>query len=207
MTGRPIIIDCDPGQDDAINLLLALSSPDELDVLGITTVAGNVPLALTERNTRQICDIAGRQDVPVYAGCDRPMKRPLLTAEKVHGKTGIDGIDIVEPETPLQAGHAVDFIIETLSNAGTPVTLVPTGPLTNVGTAFEREPAIVERIDSIVLMGGAMREGGNHSRPACSTFSIVTIPPSTNPSARRCTTPARSPGCCGRTFSKADTAT
>jgi purine nucleosidase len=174
MTGRPIIIDCDPGQDDAINLLLALSSPDELDVLGITTVAGNVPLALTERNTRQIGDIAGRQDVPVYAGCDRPMKRPLLTAEKVHGKTGIDGIDIVEPETPLQAGHAVDFIIETLSNSATPVTLVPTGPLTNVGTAFEREPAIVERIDSIVLMGGAMREGGNHSPSA--EFNMLVDP-------------------------------
>jgi len=174
MTGRPIIIDCDPGQDDAINLLLALSSPDELDVLGITTVAGNVPLALTERNTRQICDIAGRQDVPVYAGCDRPMKRPLLTAEKVHGKTGIDGIDIVEPETPLQAGHAVDFIIETLGSAATPVTLVPTGPLTNVGTALEREPAIVERIDSIVLMGGAMREGGNHSPSA--EFNMLVDP-------------------------------
>ena len=174
MTGRPIIIDCDPGQDDAINLLLALSSPDELDVLGITTVAGNVPLALTERNTRQICDIAGRQDVAVYAGCDRPMRRPLLTAEKVHGMTGIDGIDIVEPETPLQAGHAVDFIIETLSSAATPVTLVPTGPLTNIGTALDREPAILERIDSIVLMGGAMREGGNHSPSA--EFNMLVDP-------------------------------
>ncbi|HEY5763593.1 MAG TPA: nucleoside hydrolase [Rhodocyclaceae bacterium] len=174
MSGRPIIIDCDPGQDDAVNLLLALSSPDELDVLAITTVAGNVPLELTERNTRQICDIAGRTDMPVYAGCDRPMRRPLLTAEKVHGNTGIDGIEIVEPVTPLRDGHAVDFIIEALGAAEAPVTLVPTGPLTNIGTAIEREPAILGSVAEIVLMGGAMREGGNHSPSA--EFNILVDP-------------------------------
>lgn len=174
MAARPIIIDCDPGQDDAINLLLAMSSPDELEIRGITTVAGNVPLALTERNTRQICDIAGRSDTRVFAGCAEPMQRSLLTAEKVHGNTGIDGVAIVEPRTPLEAQHAVDFLIETLLSADVAVTLVPTGPLTNIGTAFRREPSIVSRVSEIVLMGGAMREGGNHSPSA--EFNILVDP-------------------------------
>ena len=151
---RPVIIDCDPGQDDAINLLLAMSSPEDLEILGITTVAGNVPLELTTRNARQMCDIAGRTDIPVFAGCERPMKRALLTAEKVHGKTGIDGIDIIEPATPLSDRHAVDWIIDTLSSANVPVTLVPTGPLTNIGQAISREPAILPKISNLVLMGG-----------------------------------------------------
>ena len=134
MAKRPIIIDCDPGQDDAIGLLLAMSSPDELDILGVTTVAGNVPLALTERNARQVRDIAGRRDVPVYAGCSKPMVRDLITAEHVHGKTGMDGIDIVEPKQPLEKQHAVDFIVDALSGADNDsLTLVPMGPLTNIG--------------------------------------------------------------------------
>ena len=174
MAGRPIIIDCDPGQDDAINLLLAMSSPDELDILGITTVAGNVPLALTERNARQICDIAGRADMKVFAGCERPMQRELLTAEHVHGKTGIDGVEITSPGTPLCEQHAVDFIIEALSATAEPLTLVPTGPLTNIATAIEREPAILDNVAEIVLMGGAMREGGNHSPSA--EFNILVDP-------------------------------
>lgn len=174
MTGRPIIIDCDPGQDDAINLLLAMSSPDELDILGITTVAGNVPLALTERNARQICDIAGRTDMKVFAGCERPMQRELLTAEHVHGKTGIDGVEITSPGTPLGEQHAVDFIIEALSTTAEPLTLVPTGPLTNIATAIERAPAILDNVAEIVLMGGAMREGGNHSPSA--EFNILVDP-------------------------------
>jgi purine nucleosidase len=174
MAARPIIIDCDPGQDDAVNLLLAMAAPEAFDILGITVVAGNVPLSRTERNTRQICDIAGRTDMPVYAGCDRPMQRELLTAENVHGKTGIDGVDIVEPATPLAEGHAVDFIIDTLRAAKSPVTLVPTGPLTNVGTAIGRAPDIVDSIDEIVLMGGAMREGGNHSPSA--EFNMLVDP-------------------------------
>jgi purine nucleosidase len=106
MSRQSIIIDCDPGQDDAVALFLAMASPEELEILGITAVAGNVPLELTQRNVRLMCDIAGRGDIPVFAGCDRPMVRELLTAEKVHGKTGIDGVDIVEPETPLQDRHA-----------------------------------------------------------------------------------------------------
>jgi len=174
MTKRTVIIDCDPGQDDAINLLLAMSSPDDMDVLGITTVAGNVPLALTQRNTRQICDIARRTDMQVFAGCDKPMQRELLTAENVHGSTGIDGVDIIEPVTPLADGHAVDFIIDTLLSAQQPITLVPTGPLTNIGVAIEREPAILAKVADIVLMGGAMREGGNHSPSA--EFNILVDP-------------------------------
>ena len=175
MARRPIIIDCDPGQDDAINLLLAMSSPDELDILGVTTVAGNVPLELTERNARQVRDIARRGDVPVFAGCAKPMVRDLITAEKVHGKTGIDGVDIVEPKLPLESRHAVDFIVETLraADAGS-ITLVPTGPLTNLGQAFTRDPSVVDKVRELVIMGGAMREGGNHSPSA--EFNMLVDP-------------------------------
>ena len=175
MAKRPIIIDCDPGQDDAICLLLAMSSPEDLDILGVTTVAGNVPLELTERNARQMRDIAGRSDVPVYAGCAKPMVRDLITAEKIHGTTGIDGIKIVEPELPLEDQHAVDFIIETLNAADSEaITLVPMGPLTNIGQAFTKDPSIVEKVEQIVLMGGAMREGGNYSPSA--EFNILVDP-------------------------------
>ncbi len=159
---RKIIIDTDPGQDDAFAILLALASPEDLDVLGVTAVAGNVPLNWTERNARIICELAGKPHVPVYAGCDRPMKRALVTAEHVHGKTGLDGPVMAEPTMALQPGHAVDFIIETLRSepAGT-VTLCPLGPLTNIATAFEKAPDIVDRVAQIVLMGGGYFEGGN----------------------------------------------
>ena len=175
MTRRKIIIDCDPGQDDAVMLMLALASPDEFDILGITTVAGNVPLALTQRNARITCEIAGRTDLPVFAGCERPMRRDLITAENVHGKTGIDGMDVYEPEMPLQEPHAVDFIVETLLEASPEsVTLVPTGPLTNIGQAISMEPAILSKIREIVLMGGAVREGGNFS--PCAEFNMLVDP-------------------------------
>lgn len=175
MAARKVIIDCDPGQDDAVALFLAMSSPDELDILGITTVAGNVPLELTQRNARMMCDIAGLTDLPVYAGCERPMVQEPITAEYIHGNTGIDGVDVFEPDTPLQQGHAVDFIIETLLAADKEsVTLVPTGPMTNVATAIQREPAILDSIQEIVAMGGAMREGGNRSPSA--EFNILVDP-------------------------------
>ncbi|KPQ06371.1 MAG: purine nucleosidase IunH [Rhodobacteraceae bacterium HLUCCA12] len=159
---QKIIIDTDPGQDDAVAILLALASPDAVEVLGITCVAGNVPLPLTARNARMVCELAGRPDIAVFAGCDRPLQRPLVTAEHVHGKTGLDGIDLPEPRMPLQDRHAVDFLIETLRRepAGS-VTLVPIGPLTNIATAMERAPDIVPRIGRIVLMGGAYFEVGN----------------------------------------------
>jgi purine nucleosidase len=169
-----VIIDCDPGQDDAIALFLAFASP-ELDVLGVTTVGGNVPLELTHRNARLMCDIAGVTDVPVFAGCEKPMRRPLRTAEYIHGETGIDGIEVHDPVTPLQPLHGVDFIIETLLAAGErSITLVATGPLTNLGTAIDRDPAILGSIRRIVLMGGAMREGGNRTPSA--EFNILVDP-------------------------------
>ena len=112
-----IIIDTDPGQDDAVAILLALASP-ELEVLGITAVAGNVPLKLTEKNARKICELAGKPEIKVFAGAIRPLVRPLVTAEEVHGKTGLDGPDLPEPKMPLQKQHAVDFIVETLMTRG-----------------------------------------------------------------------------------------
>jgi purine nucleosidase len=159
---RRIIIDTDPGQDDAVAILLALASPEEIEVLGICAVAGNVPLPLTERNARIVCELAGRPEMRVYAGCDRPLVRPLVTAEYVHGKTGLDGPQLPDPSMPLQETHAVDFLIETLRREppGT-VTLCPLGPLTNVATALMRAPDIATRIEQIVLMGGAYFEVGN----------------------------------------------
>lgn len=172
---RKIIIDTDPGQDDAVAILLALASPVEIDVLGVVAVAGNVPLPLTEKNTRIICELAGRPDIPVFAGCDAPMARKLVTAEHVHGKTGLDGPQLPEPTMPLQAQHGVDYIIETLrTEPPSTVTLVPIGPLTNIGVAFKRAPDIIERVQEIVLMGGAYFEVGNITPAA--EFNIYVDP-------------------------------
>ncbi len=171
---RNIIIDTDPGQDDAVAILLALGSP-ELAVLGITAVAGNVPLALTEKNVRTICELADRSDIPVYAGAIRPLVRKLVTAEYVHGKTGLNGPVLPEPTMPLQEQHAVDFIVETLmAEAEKSVTLCVLGPLTNIALAMIREPKIVPRIAEIVLMGGGCFEGGN-TTPAAE-FNIYVDP-------------------------------
>lgn len=169
-----IIIDTDPGQDDAVAILLALASP-ELEVLGMTAVAGNVPLKLTEKNARKICELAGRPDIKVFAGASRPLMRPLVTAEEVHGKTGLNGPQLPEPTMPLQKQHAVDFIIETLmqQDSGT-VTLCPLGPLTNIAMALVREPRIAQRIKQIVLMGGGFFEGGNVTPTA--EFNIYVDP-------------------------------
>ena len=158
---RKIIIDTDPGQDDAVAILLALASP-ELEILGITCVAGNVPLPLTTRNARMICELAGRPQMKVFAGCERPLARHLITAEHVHGKSGLDGTDLPDPAMPMSEGHAVDFIIDTL-RAETPgsVTLCALGPLTNLATAFQRAPDIASRVSEVVLMGGAYFEVGN----------------------------------------------
>ncbi len=162
MSPRKLIIDTDPGQDDAVAILLALSSPENVDVLGVVAVAGNVPLALTQRNARIICELAGRADVPVFAGRDAPTFRKLVTAEHVHGKTGLDGLELFEPAMPLRDTHGVDFIVDTLRSepSGT-VTLVPIGPLTNIAAAFHKAPDIVGRVGEIVLMGGAYFEVGN----------------------------------------------
>lgn len=172
---RKIIIDTDPGQDDAVAILLALASPDELDVLGITAVAGNVPLDLTSKNARIVCELAGKTDVPVFAGHNGPLVRKLVTAEHVHGKTGLDGITLPDPKMPLQEKHACDFLIETLLSepAGT-VSLCPLGPLTNIAAALKKAPDIAERIGEIVLMGGAYFEVGNITPAA--EFNIYVDP-------------------------------
>jgi inosine-uridine nucleoside N-ribohydrolase len=157
---EPIIIDCDPGQDDALAILLALGSPDELEVLAVTAVAGNVPLALTEKNARKVMELAGRADIPVHTGCERPLVRALVTAEFVHGDSGLDGTDLPEPRMTVAPTHAVDAIVEILRTrpAGS-VTLCPTGPLTNIATVMQKAPDVVPRIKRIVLMGGAVGEG------------------------------------------------
>ncbi|MFV1465682.1 MULTISPECIES: nucleoside hydrolase [unclassified Phaeobacter] len=175
MSARKIIIDTDPGQDDAVAILLALASPEEIDLLGITCVAGNVPLALTQTNARRVCEVAGRPDMAVHAGCDAPLARPLITAEHVHGKTGLDGPDLWDPTMPLAATHAVDFIIDSLRReAPGTVTLCPLGPLTNIATAFQKAPDIVARVQEIVLMGGAYFEVGNITPAA--EFNIYVDP-------------------------------
>ena len=172
---QKIIIDTDPGQDDAVAILLALASPDEIEVLGITAVAGNVPLFLTERNARIVCELAGRPDIAVYAGCDRPLRRKLVTAEHVHGKTGLDGPELPEPKIKLQEKHGVDFIIDTiLQEPENSVSLCPLGPLTNIASAILKQPKIVSRIKQIVLMGGAYFEVGNITPTA--EFNIFVDP-------------------------------
>ncbi|MEP3297094.1 MAG: nucleoside hydrolase [Pseudoruegeria sp.] len=172
---RKIIIDTDPGQDDAVAILLALASPEDINVLGIVAVAGNVPLPLTQRNSKIICELAGKRDVKIFAGCDAPLKRPLHTAEHVHGNSGLDGPVWDEPTMPLQDQHGVDFIIETLRAEPTgTVTLCPLGPLTNIAAAFIKAPDIVEKVQEIVLMGGAYFEVGNMTPAA--EFNIYVDP-------------------------------
>lgn len=172
---RKIIIDTDPGQDDAIAILLALASPEELDLLGITCVAGNVPLARTQTNARIICEVAGHPEVKVFAGRDAPLSRPLVTAEAVHGKTGLDGPELFAPRMPLQTQPGVDFIIDSLRQEPTgTVTLCPLGPLTNIAAAFQEAPDIVDRVQEIVLMGGAYFEVGNITPAA--EFNIYVDP-------------------------------
>ena len=168
---RPIIIDTDPGQDDAIAILLALASP-ELEVLGLTAVAGNVPLSLTSANARKICELADRRDIRVYDGASRPLVRKLVTAEYVHGKTGLDGPELPEPAMTVEDQHAVDFIVETCLKQQ--VTLCPLGPLTNIALALNKAPEITRNIDEIVLMGGGLFEGGN-TTPAAE-FNIYVDP-------------------------------
>jgi len=170
-----IIIDTDPGQDDAVAILLALASPDCVNVLGITAVAGNVPLDLTLRNTRIICELAKKTSMSIYSGCSKPLKRTLVTAEHVHGKTGLDGITLPEPSMPVQELHAVDFIIDTLNNNPVhSITICALGPLTNVAMALLKEPNIAKRIKQIILMGGAYFEVGNITPAA--EFNIYVDP-------------------------------
>ena len=172
---RKIIIDTDPGQDDAAALMLAFASPDELNLLGITTVAGNVPLSYTSRNARIVCELCGETGRRIFEGADRPMVRPLVTAEHVHGKTGLDGPVMDEPKMALQPGHAVDFIIDTIrcEEPGT-VTLCTLGPQTNIALALQKAPDIAPRVQQVVMMGGGCFEGGNITPAA--EFNIYVDP-------------------------------
>nr|CAD6426683.1 nucleoside hydrolase [Rhizobium sp. Q54] len=172
---RKIIIDTDPGQDDAAALMLAFASPDELDVLGLCAVAGNVPLSLTSRNVRIVCELCGRQDMPVYEGAKHPILRKQVTAEHVHGRTGLDGAELPEPTMTVEPQHAVDFIVETVMRepAGS-VTLCTLGPLTNVALALQMQPAIAGRVRELVMMGGGFFEGGNITPAA--EFNIYVDP-------------------------------
>ncbi|RYE60275.1 MAG: nucleoside hydrolase [Hyphomicrobiales bacterium] len=172
---RKIIIDTDPGQDDAVAILLALASPEDFDVIGVVAVAGNVGLHHNATNARKIVELAGRSDVPVYAGCARPMRRTLVTAEHVHGDTGLNGPELPAPTIELQPQHGVDYIIDTLMNAEPKtITLCTLGPLTNIGMALVKEPKIAERVAEIVMMGGAYFEVGNITPAA--EFNIYVDP-------------------------------
>jgi len=157
VTPTPILLDCDPGHDDAIALLLALASP-EVELLGVTTVSGNQTLEKTTANALRILEFVGR-NVPVAAGADRPLVRERYVAAYVHGESGLDGPDLPPPQrSPLDA-HAVEFLAEQIDASAAPVTLVPTGPLTNVGLLLARYPDTAARLERIVLMGGAIAEG------------------------------------------------
>jgi purine nucleosidase len=159
---RKIIIDTDPGQDDAVAILLALASPEDLDVEAVVAVAGNVGLAQNAKNALKVVELSGRTEVPVYAGSIRPMRRTLVTAEHVHGETGLDGPVLPEPQKQLEPVHGVDFIVDRLMSApaGT-ITLATLGPLTNIAMALVKEPRIAPRIQEIVMMAGAYFEVGN----------------------------------------------
>lgn len=172
---RKIIMDCDPGHDDAIALLLA-SRSDELQILGVTTVAGNSELENTTRNARKVLDYAGVTDIDVYPGCDKPMMRNLyrLTGAIIHGEDGLGGPKIPDPVTPVKEEHGVDFIIRTLRESEEKITLIPTGPLTNIAMALIKAPDIKEKIDRIVIMGGAVIDPGNITSAA--EFNIYVDP-------------------------------
>jgi inosine-uridine nucleoside N-ribohydrolase len=151
----PILVDCDPGHDDAIAILLALASP-EVELRGVTTVAGNQTLDKTTRNALKILELAGRTDIPVAAGADRPLTRTLRTAAHVHGESGLDGPDLPEPSARPVDVDAADLLAELIEPG---VVLVPTGPLTNVALLLQRHPDVRDRLDRIVWMGGAIAEG------------------------------------------------
>ena len=154
-----MILDCDPGHDDAIAILLALGSP-EIDLLGITTIGGNHSLEKVTYNARALCELAGHPEMPVHAGCMKPLVREAIDAAYIHGETGLDGVELPEPSRPLPEQHAVTWLIETvMSHEAGAITVVATGPLTNIAVAARMEPRIVGRIKEIVLMGGAYGVG------------------------------------------------
>ena len=170
MTPTPIILDCDPGHDDAIALLLAVASP-ELELVGVTTVSGNQTLDKTTANALRVLEFAGRSDIPVYAGADKPFVRKRDVAAHVHGESGLDGPDLPPPSRAVEQQHAVDYLAEEIRRCSGKVTLVPTGPLTNVGLLFALHPDA--RPERIVLMGGSIGEG---NRTPAAEFNIWADP-------------------------------
>jgi inosine-uridine nucleoside N-ribohydrolase len=172
---KKVIIDCDPGHDDAIALLLAARA-DEIEILGVTTVSGNSALHNTTRNARRILDYAGYTNIEVYTGCDKPMVREpfRLTGAAIHGEDGLGGPFIPAPVTPIREEHAVEFLIRTLRSAEDRIILIVTGPMTNIAIALEKAPDIREKIDRIVIMGGAVIEPGNITSAA--EFNIYVDP-------------------------------
>ena len=167
-----IILDCDPGHDDAIAILLAAHHPD-IDLLAITTVAGNQSLDKTTLNALKVCSLANIRDVPVARGMDRPLVRPASHAANIHGESGMDGPDVPEPDIEPVAQHGVDLLIDMLMDSDGDITIVPTGPLTNIATAIRREPGILPRIKAISLMGGAIGVG---NRMPAAEFNIWADP-------------------------------
>jgi purine nucleosidase len=172
MTARPLLIDCDPGKDDAVAIWLAAASP-ELAIRRLTTVGGNVGLDRTTANARAILDVIGRSDVPVHAGCDRPLLRPLETAEHVHGTTGIDGADLPAATTPVTPGRGAVELVEAAMAARAPVTIAALAPLTNLAVALTLEPELARRVERIVIMGGGFA-GGNMT--AFAEFNVYVDP-------------------------------
>jgi inosine-uridine nucleoside N-ribohydrolase len=155
---RRVLLDCDPGHDDAMAILLAAASP-AIELVGITTVAGNQTLDKTTLNARRVCSVASITDVPIAAGCDRPLARETIVAADIHGASGLDGVDWDEPIVPLDPRHGVDLMIEAASAGDRPLTIVAVGPLTNVATALRRSPAMAARVERISIMGGAIGLG------------------------------------------------
>ena len=156
---RKILLDCDPGHDDAVAMMLAWGNPS-IELLGVTTVGGNQTLDKVTRNALSVATVMGMHDVPIAAGCRLPLVRPVEIAPDVHGDSGLDGVELPEPAVELDPRHGVDLIIETImSNEPGTVTLVPTGPLTNIAMAARKEPRIVERVQEVVLMGGGYHVG------------------------------------------------
>ncbi len=150
---KPLILDCDPGHDDMAAIILAACS-EELELLGITAVAGNQTVDKTYKNARAVCTLVGRSDIPVFRGCSTPLVRDLVTAPHIHGKSGLDGSTLPEPEGVEPKLHAVDWLRKTLAGSGEPVTLIATGPLTNVAMLMIQEPGVKKKISNLVIMGG-----------------------------------------------------
>ncbi len=170
-----IVIDCDPGRDDALAIAMALASPEEIDLAGITVVAGNAPLDIALRNARFVCGLCGFPDVPIHAGAGRPLVREPMTGERTHGESGLEGLEVEMRPTPVRERNAVEFLAQTLRSAADgEVTLVATGPLTNLASLMTEYPGLVLKARRIVLMGGASRDGGNVAPAA--EFNVLADP-------------------------------